>query len=100
MSRRKKKKPVPSKKKKKNRRKNVSLGKRKDRNDKGGGIMLLVKKCLESAPVLRLNNASESIWCKIKIQGKFHFISSWYRPPNVPHDTILLLKEQIDKIMN
>ena len=72
---------------------------RKDRNDKGGGTMLLIKRFLDSAPVNKLNNSSESIWCKIKIQGKTHFISSWYRPPNAPHDMIYQLKEQIDNTL-
>ena len=66
---------------------------RKDRNGKGGGTMLLVKKYLQSAPFSKVYNTSESIWWKVKIQGKFHYISSWYRPPSAPQKTIVLLKE-------
>ena len=43
---------------------------RKDRNGKGGGTMLLVKKYLQSAPFSKVDHVSESIWCYVNIQGK------------------------------
>ncbi|CAG2218688.1 SIAE [Mytilus edulis] len=71
---------------------------RNDRTGNGGGTMLLVKTHLDSAPVKILENGSESIWSKIVLQGKQHYIGSWYRPPDAPLDQIQLLKDQMDKI--
>ena len=68
---------------------------RKDRTGKAGGTMLLVNKTLKSAPFTKLNNKSESLWCKLMIQGQFHYLSSWYRQPSAHHHTIVLLKEQL-----
>ncbi|CAC5356462.1 unnamed protein product [Mytilus coruscus] len=71
---------------------------RNDRTGNWGGAMLLIKTHLDSAPVKILENGPESIWSKIVLQGKHHYIGSWYRPPDAPSDQIQLLKDQMDKI--
>ncbi|CAG2237329.1 unnamed protein product [Mytilus edulis] len=71
---------------------------RNDRTGKGGGTMLLARTHLDSAPVKILENGSESIWSKIILQGKHHYIGSWYRPPDASLDQMQLLKDQMDKI--
>ncbi|MEL7079663.1 MAG: endonuclease/exonuclease/phosphatase family protein, partial [Cyanobacteria bacterium J06582_2] len=54
---------------------------RKDRSDGGGGVMLLIKNNIKQVSLAELDNASESIWVKIKIDGCFHYIGNWYRNP-------------------
>ena len=71
---------------------------RNDRTSRGGGTMLLVKQDLDSSPMKSLENGSESVWCKIKVNGTAHYIGSWYRPPDSPSENIQQLKDQIDKI--
>ena len=53
---------------------------------------------LKSAPLRKVKNGSESTWSKINLQGKHHYIGSWYRPPDSPADNISLLKDQFGKI--
>ena len=66
---------------------------RKDRKLGGGGVLRLIKKMFDSMPVNELENDSESIWAKAVINGKTHYISSWYRVPDKESEHILLLKE-------
>ena len=40
---------------------------RKDRNSKGGGVMLLVHKDISHMPITELENDSESVWVKVDI---------------------------------
>ena len=45
---------------------------RKDRNSKGGGVMLLIHKDISHMPITELENDSESVWVKViicKAQG-------------------------------
>ena len=38
---------------------------RKDRNSKGGGVMLLIHKDISHMPITELENDSESVWVKV-----------------------------------
>ena len=54
---------------------------RKDRTLHGGGVMLLVHKDIPHMPLTELDNDSESVWVKLFVNKKTHFVASWYRPP-------------------
>ena len=54
---------------------------RKDRTLNGGGVMLLVHKDIPHMPLTELDNDSESVWVKLFVNMKTHFVASWYRPP-------------------
>ncbi|MEL7309421.1 MAG: endonuclease/exonuclease/phosphatase family protein, partial [Pseudomonadota bacterium] len=73
---------------------------RKDRTDGGGGVMLLVKKTLEQVALNELNNDSESIWVKVKIDGSYHYIGNWYRAPQEKVQNIEYLRQQLEMIRN
>jgi exonuclease III len=73
---------------------------RKDRTMGGGGVMLLIKRHLDSMPMQDLENKSESVWAKIVVNGKTHYIGNWYRAPNSPSNHMTLLKDQLDNIRN
>ena len=47
----------------------------------GGGVMLLVHKDIPHMPLTELDNDSESVWVKLFVNKKTHFVASWYRPP-------------------
>ena len=49
---------------------------RKDRNSKGGGVMLLIHKDISHMPT-----DSESVWVKVFTNKTSHFVASWYQPP-------------------
>ena len=38
---------------------------RKDRNSKGGGVVLLIHKDISHMPIIELENDSESVWVKV-----------------------------------
>ena len=75
---------------------------RKDRNSKGGGIMLLIHKDITHVPITELENDSESVWVKVLANKTSHFVASWYQPPgrNLEGLTseIVMLKSQLEKI--
>ena len=73
---------------------------RKDRTDGGGGVMLLVKKTLEQVALNELDNDSESIWVKVKIDGSYHYIGNWYRAPHEKVQNIENLRRQLEIIRN
>ena len=89
---------------------------RKDRRTlNGGGVMLLVHKDIPHMPLTELDNDSESVWVKLFVNKKTHFVASWYRPPVDGHlpvsdngnDLLIslekfdnLFREQLDKIKN
>ena len=54
---------------------------RKDRNSKGGGVMLLILKDISHMPITELENDSESVWVKVFTNKTSHFVASWYQPP-------------------
>ena len=54
---------------------------RKDRNSKGGGVMLLIHRDISHMPITELENDSESVWVKVFINKTSHFVASWYQPP-------------------
>lgn len=55
---------------------------RKDRNLRGGGVILLVSRDLSSTPLEFRDCICESVWCKIKLRGlTFLTVGSFYRPP-------------------
>ena len=79
----------------------------------GGGVMLLVHKDIPHMPLL--DNDSESVWVKLFVNKKTHFVASWYRPhvdghlPVSDNENDLLnsmekfdnlFREQLDKIKN
>ena len=75
---------------------------RKDRNSKGGGVMLLIHKDISHMPITELENDSESVWVKVFTNKTSHFVASWYQPPgrNLAELTseINLLRSQLQKI--
>ena len=75
---------------------------RKDRNSKGGGVMLLIHKDISHMPITELENDSESVWVKVLTNKTSHFVASWYQPPgrNLAELTseINLLRSQLQKI--
>ena len=88
---------------------------RKDRTLNGGGVMLLVHKDIPHMPLTELDNDSESVWVKLFVNKKTHFVASWYRPPvdghlpvsdngndllNSLEKFVNLFREQLDKIKN
>ena len=88
---------------------------RKDRTLHGGGVMLLVHKDIPHMPLTELDNDSESVWVKLFVNKKTHFVASWYRPPVDGHLPVSdngndllnslekfdnLFREQLDKIKN
>ena len=74
---------------------------RKDRNDSGGGVMLLVNKDIPHMPITEFENDSESVWVKVFANKTSHFVASWYRPPDEKlEDFDRLFREQLDKIRN
>ena len=88
---------------------------RKDRTLNGGGVMLLVHKDIPHMPLTELDNDSESVWVKLFVNKKTHFVASWYRPPFDGHLPVSdngndllnslekfenLFREQLDKIKN
>ena len=52
---------------------------RKDRNSKGGGVMLLIDKDISHMPITDLENDSESVWVKVFANKTSHFVASWYQ---------------------
>ena len=60
---------------------NVHNVDRKDRNSKGGGVMLLIHKDISHMPITELENDSESVWVKVFANKTSHFVASWYQPP-------------------
>ena len=74
----------------------------KDRNSKGGGVMLLIHKDISHMPITELENDSESVWVKVFTNKTSHFVASWYQPPgrNLAELTseIDLLRSQLQKI--
>ena len=88
---------------------------RKDRTLNGGGVMFLVHKDIPHMPLTELDNDSESVWVKLFVNKKTHFVASWYRPPVDGHLPVSdngndllnslekfdnLFREQFDKIKN
>ena len=75
---------------------------RKDRNPKGGGVMLLIHKDISHMPITELENDSESVWVKVFTNKTSHFVASWYQPPgrNLAELTseMNLLRSQLQKI--
>ena len=43
--------------------------------------VLLVHKDIPHMPLTELDNGSESVWVKLFVNKKTHFVASWYRPP-------------------
>ena len=71
---------------------------RKDRNIRGGGVMLLVHKDISHMPITELENDPESIWVKVFANKTSHFVASLYRPPDSSSEEIHLFREQLDYI--
>ena len=75
---------------------------KKDRNSKGGCVMLLIHKDISHKPITELENVSESVWVKVFTNKTSHFVASWYQPPgsNLAELTseIDLLRSQLQKI--
>ena len=75
---------------------------RKDRNSKGGGVMLLIHKDISHMPITELENDLESVWVKVFTNKTSHLVASWYQAPgrNLAELTseINLLRSQLQKI--
>ena len=60
---------------------------RKDRPNRGGGVLIAVKRNLCGEPIPSSGDA-ESVFCKIKMKGKKPLIvGSVYRPPNLDYES-------------
>ena len=68
---------------------------RKDRNSRGGGVMLLIHKDISHMPITELEN-------EVFTNKTSHFVASWYQPPgrNLAElmSEIDLLRSQLQKI--
>ena len=54
---------------------------RKDRNSKGGGVMLPIHKNISHMPITELENDSESVLVKVFANKTFHFVASGCQSP-------------------
>ena len=72
---------------------------RLEQNAPGGGVAILVKKCLVSAnnDIRFLNNHAygEAVWCEIKLESGNFLLGSIYRPPSSSRDVNNLLCDLI-----
>lgn len=50
-----------------------------DRNSRGGGVAIVIKKCISAVPINC--NLSESVWCKFTYANTNYLIGAVYRPP-------------------
>ena len=73
---------------------------RKDRNLRGGGVMLLVHKDISRMPIMELENNSESVWVKVFANKTSHYVASWYRQPGGTSEDFQLFRDQLDHIRN
>lgn len=70
---------------------------RKDRNSRGGGVLLAIKNSLSSAHQPELDTEAEMIWAKISPpNSRDLYLCSYYRPPK--SDTLQELRQSISKI--
>ena len=60
--------------------------------------MLLVHKDISHMPNTELENDSESILVEVFANKTFHFVASWYRPPDSTSEKLHLFREQLDYI--
>ena len=75
----------------------------KDRNLRGGGVMLIIHKVISHMPIIELENNSESVWVKVFANKNkpSHFGASWYRLPNGTLEHFdHLFREKLYKIRN
>ena len=76
---------------------------RKDRNLRGGGVMLLVHKDISHMPIMELETNSESVWVKVFdhcLSFYSHYVASWYRQPGGTSEDFQLFRDQLDHIRN
>lgn len=50
-----------------------------DRNSRGGGVAIVVKKCISAVSIKC--NLSESVWCKVTYANTNYLVGAVYRPP-------------------
>ena len=80
---------------------NFKVVSRKDRNQNGGGVLIMVKDHLQALPRHDLSSDNtETVWSEVKIPGtKSVLVASCYRPPNQSINTFLdSFESQLDSI--
>lgn len=68
---------------------------RRDRDGRGGGVALLVKKGIIYSS-LDAADGIEAVWIKTKLNNRTVFIGGVYRPPSSPVEYILQLRRFMD----
>lgn len=73
---------------------------RKDRQTRGGGVAILVKREVSSVSLPDINSCHESVFCKAVIAGNPIIIAGVYRPPGAPPAFLIDLYEHLEKYRN
>ena len=72
---------------------------RKDRNDHGGGVFILVKSDIVSSKLDVVVGTCEAVWCQLELaKNKLLTVCSCYRAPDSPTDVMSQLASAIDEV--
>lgn len=72
---------------------------RKDRNNRGGGVFVLVDESVASCQTIVRESTCEAVWCQIRLRnGKTLSVCSFYRPPQASVETLSELTSQLEVI--
>ena len=75
---------------------------RRDRDGRGGGVLIYVKNCLLSADVTMRNaqtGQTDMVWCEVKTRSEWILIGCIYRPPNSELNPVLSILEEVGVLM-
>lgn len=60
---------------------------RRDRQSRGGGVLVAVKNCYECTGIATFANIrAECVWVKVNLRGKWWFMCALYIPPGSPRE--------------
>ena len=69
-------------------------------NRKGGGVILYIKDTISATEIEKVNRAAyESIYVKIKVNGKYIILATIYRPPKMSLEDDSLLYDEIEAVV-
>ena len=72
---------------------------RKDRTADGGGVLIAIKNTIAHEKHDELNTDCEIVWISITLQSKKNLhIASYYRPPNATEESIINLRNSLQKL--
>ena len=72
---------------------------RKDRNRRGGGVLIAIKDCYTVTEIHQPDSNCEIIWSEVQLSNQRKaFIGSFYRPPSSNMDTIEALENSINQL--